>query len=309
MNRVFVCSQYGFKTNGTTPIAENGADLTLAANTLNDKNLIFTNRDCNLSFDGTYDPKEGFGISYRYNGLNESIVEIKNATYVKRPIIAAVAKIATYTFAAPIETLAYGDTISLELHILSADPWDKDRRISFPYVLTTADDLTTYANANHWIKRMMAAFVAAHPGIVTITTSSAYVFVATSAVAGQDFTFSSGGVLPKITEVIGTANVYPQGTSAQIQKLYDEYNSVRGDNVTHTKQDSSLYSVPSPVVSGTNYLEYVITFRKLTETHPLGAKTHSVERTIHICIPENGAANPDLVRDSVLEDDLDLLTA
>lgn len=305
MNRVFVCSQYGFKPDGTTAIAD-GADLTLAANTLNEANLIITDRDCVKSYGGSLDPL-GFGIAYRHNGLTESISLIKDATYVKRPILAAVAKIATFTFTAPNRTLVYGDVIPLEFHYTGRDPWDKDRRISFVYTLTTADNLTTFSNAGYWLKRMGAAFLAAHPGLVTLTYSSDYVFVATSVTAGQDFTFSSGGVLPKLTEAIGTNNRVAQGTSEQIQKLYAEYNSVRGDNLTHTKQDSAMYSTPSPVIAGTNYIEYVITFRKLTETHPLGAKTTSVERTLHICIPENGVANPDLVRDSVLEDILDVV--
>jgi hypothetical protein len=311
MDRVFVCSQYGFKVDGTTPISDN-VDLTLVANTLNDKNLIITNGDCNKSFAGTYDPKIGFGIAYRFKNKNEAIETIKNASYVKLPIIAAVAQASTHTFTAPVNTLAVGQTIAIECHVMSDDIWDKDRRISFPYILTTADNLTTYSNADYWLKRLISQFNAKHSDLVTLTASSAYVFTAAVTVAGVSVNFSSGGVLPQIATVFGTPATKSQGSSAEIQKLYDEYNSVRGDGVTHTKQDSDLYNLPSPVVEGTNYIQYVITFDKLTSTHPLGTKTTAVTRKIHICIPEMPAfvaPATDVIRDADLENVLNLVTA
>ena len=287
MNRVFVLADYGMSV--TTDLVQDD-DLTLVANTLADKNLVFTDKNCNVVVDGNpYTEVEGFGIQYNLNGNFESIVDIREAHLEIKQPVSAVAKVAAYTLGGNSAALAYGDQIFLEYHDLSKDPYDMTRKVLFPYTLTTSDDLTTASNSNYWLKRLVAAWNAKHSAIATLAYTSAYVFTATAIAAGIDFRFSSGGVLPLCTESITTQVVFPQGTAELIQKLYDEYNSVRGDHKYFTKQNQAMYSQVSPVDTTKSYREYVITFWKMTNSHPLGSNTTPVERTIHICIPSDAS--------------------
>ena len=288
MNRVFILDNYGVKAATGSLVQDD--DLTLAANTLADKNLVFTDKNCNVVIDGDpYTEAGGFGIQYLNDGAVECIPDIRNVHLETKAVVAAVAKVAAYTLGGLAGALAYGDQIFLQYHDLSKDPYDKDRTILFPYTLTTLDDLTTAANATYWLKRLVAAWNAKHSAVATLAYTSAYVFTATAVVAGIDFRFSSGGVFPTCTESITTQVVFPQGSAELMQKLYKEYNSIRGDYNGHTRQNTTMFTQNNPINTTKSYTEYVLTFDKMTNTHPLGSKTSPVTRTIHICIVSNAS--------------------
>lgn len=288
MNKFLVLSDYATRPAGTA-IAEN-ADITLAANELKNASGAFINMASVVTV-GSTEPRVGFTYKNIKGKLEGLIMIEKPVEVIKIEPVTAVKKVGVWKLAGNIEALEVGQTIMLMITNLTKDVYDPKRNIAFEYTLTTLDNLTTASNDSYYVKRMASYFNAKHSDFGTMSFVSEGKFKITP-VEVIDFTVSSGGIFPYLIEsASGTDGavtyVAPIGTAAQIEEQELWYSTERGNTNAITKQNIKNYVVPSAVIAGKNYIQYVMSWKHLTTEHSLGQGTHPVLRTLVLAIPSD----------------------
>lgn len=290
MNKFLVLSDYATKPAGT--VIATDADITLAANELKDGSGAFIDMASVVSVAST-EPRVGFTYKNIKGKLEGLIMIEKPVDVVKIAPVTAVKKVGVWTLAGNIEALEVGQTIMLMVTDLTKDVYDPKRNIAFEYTLTTLDNLTTASNASYYVERMASSFNAKHSDFGTMlhvgTDEGKFQITPVEVI---DFTVSSGGIFPYLTETpggTGTAVSYvaPIGTAAQIEEQELWYSTERGNTNATTKQNTKNYVVPSAVIAGKTYIQYVMTWKHLTTEHSLGQGTHPVLRTLVLAIPSD----------------------
>lgn len=290
MNKFLVLSDYATKPAGT--VIATDADITLAANELKDGSGAFINMASVVSVAST-EPRVGFTYKNIKGKLEGLIMIEKPVNVVKIAPATAVKKVGIWTLAGNLEALKIGDYITMVITDLTKDPYDQTRNINFTYILTDLDNLTTPGHASYYTKRIAAAFNLQHGAFGTMTAS---VDTSSDTIANTititpvdviDFTLSIGGVFTYVTEGTGTAYVAPIGTAKQVMEQELWYSTERGNTNTITKQNTKNYVVPSAVIAGKTYIQYVMTWKHLTTEHSLGQGTHPVLRTLVLAIPSD----------------------
>ena len=289
MNKFLVLSDYATKPTGA--VIATGQDITLADNELKDGSGAFINMASVVSVAST-EPRVGFTYKNIKGKLEGLIMIEKPVDVVKITPVTAVKKVGVWTLAGNIEALEVGQTIMLMVTDLTKDVYDPKRNIVFEYTLTTLDNLTTASNASYYVKRMASCFNARHSDFGTMahvgTDEGKFKITPVEVI---DFTVSSGGIFPYLTETAGTgaavSYVAPIGTAAQIEEQELWYSTERGNTNVITKQNTKNYVVPSAVIAGKTYIQYVMTWKHLTTEHSLGQGTHPVLRTLVLAIPSD----------------------
>lgn len=293
MNKYLVLKDYASKPAGT-PIAT-GQDMTAVANVLMNASGGFVELNSKLAVAST-EPRVAF--MYRnIEGMPEGLIVIeKPVSVVKMAVVAGVAKVGTWTLAGNLEALKVGDYITMLITDLTKDPYDQTRNITFTYILTDLDNLTTPGHASYYTKRIATAFNLQHGAFGTMTAS---VDTSSDTIANTititpvdviDFTLSTGGVFTYVTEGTGTAYVAPVGSAKQVMEQEHWYSTERGNTNATTKQNSLMYSTGSAVDLSKTYLQYVLTWQHLSIERPLGQGTTAVTRTLVLAI-ESDATN------------------
>lgn len=290
MNKFLVLSDYA--TKPTDAVIAANADITLAANELKDASGAFINMASAVTVDST-EPRVGFTYKNIKGKLEGLIMIEKPVEVIKIEPVTAVKKVGVWKLAGNIEALEVGQTIMLMITNLTKDIYDPKRNIAFEYTLTTLDNLTTASNASYYVKRMASYFNAKHSDFGTMahvgTDEGKFKITPVEVI---DFTVSSGGIFPYLIETASGTDgaveyVAPIGTAAQIEEQELWYSTERGNTNAITKQNTKNYVVPSAVIAGKTYIQYVMSWKHLTTEHSLGQGTHPVLRTLVLAIPSD----------------------